>query len=192
MRKKVKEINYQTLSEITNLISSAKDMTKTAKQLTQKLAEVLDVKGCALMLLNRRSKELEVAASYGLSRFYLTKGPLSAAKSIAASLTEGPVAIYNVRDDPRLQYPDEANREGIESLVSVPLVLRGKPLGVLRLYSAVPWEVTHPQLTFMQAIATVIALVLDNIRMANAYKTSIEVLKVLRPVIRPMKRTLNE
>lgn len=184
MRKTRKEINYQTLEKIGRIISSSRDMTTVSKRVVKALPELLGLKGAALMLLDRRSKELKVAASHGLSAFYLNKGPISAMKSIAASLKEGPVGIYNVRDDPRLQYPDEANREGIESILSVPLMLRGQPQGVLRLYTDEPWEFSMQDITFVQAIAQMLALVLDNIRIAGAYKTSIELLKVMRPASR--------
>lgn len=186
------QINYQTLGEICDIISSAKNMAKVSQLTVTHLSKELGLKGCALMLLNRRTRKLEIAASQGLSAFYLNKGPISAHKSIAASLSEGPVAIHNVRDDPRLQYPEEANREGIESILSVPLILRGKPLGVLRLYTAEPWEFTMADVNFAQAVALMLALVLDSLRIAGAYKTSLEVLKMLRPVIKPAKRTLHE
>lgn len=181
MRKGKREINYHALENITSVISRAPDMAQVTKDTVKALTEMLGLKGAAVMLLDRRSQELRLAASHGLSAFYLNKGPIEASKSIAASLTDGPVAIYNVRDDPRLQYPEEANREGIESLVSLPMILRGRPLGVLRVYTAEPWEFSMQDLTFLQAIATILALVLDNLRLAGAYKTSIEVLKSLRP-----------
>jgi signal transduction protein with GAF and PtsI domain len=192
MRKKMKEINYETLGRISQIISAAKNPGDAATHIVHSLKEALELKGCALLLLNRRSKKLEVADAAGLSQAYLGKGPVSADKSIAQSLSEGPVAIFNVEDDPRLQYPQEAKAEGIASIVSVPLVLRGKPLGALRLYSGQPWEVSIPEMTFLQAIAEVIALVMDNLRLTHAYKTAIEVLKVMRPVIRPKRRTLHE
>ncbi|MBU1277335.1 MAG: GAF domain-containing protein [Proteobacteria bacterium] len=184
--------NYETLAEICDILSTAGKMGQAARAVVIYLTHHLKLKGAALMLLNRRSKKLEVAASQGLSDFYLNKGPISSARSITASLSDGPVAIFNVRDDPRLQYPEEAQREGIESILSVPLVLRGKPLGVLRLYTAEPWEFTMEDITFVQAVALMLALVLDNIRISGAYKTSIETLKELRVPIRRAKRTLHE
>ncbi len=193
MRKKVKELNYETLGKISAIISSMKDLGNASEHIVHTLVQAWGLKGCALLLLNRRSNKLEVAASAGLSETYLSKGPISAERSIAASLSEGPVAIHDVEDDPRLQYPGEAVKEGIKSIVSVPMVLRGKPLGALRLYSAEPWETTMAELTFLQAIAEIVALVVDNLRISHAYKTSIEVLKVLRPVMVPRgRRTLNE
>ncbi|MCF8034976.1 MAG: GAF domain-containing protein [Desulfarculaceae bacterium] len=184
--------NYQTLAEICDLISSAKNMETAARSTVHYFTNLLGMKGAALMLLNRRSKKLELAASQGLSDYYLNKGPISASRSIAASISEGPVAIFNVSDDPRLQYPSEAAEEGIASLLSTPLVLRGKPMGVLRIYTAEPWEFTMDDITFVQAVALMLALVLDNLRVSKAYKTSIEELKTLRAPIKPAKRTLHE
>ncbi|BEQ12939.1 GAF domain-containing protein [Desulfoferula mesophila] len=197
MQKKVRyshpaHFNYETLAEICDILSNAGKLNLTARAVVTYLTNQLKLKGAALMLLNRRSKKLEIAASQGLSESYLNKGPISASRSITASLEDGPVAIFNVRDDPRLQYPAEALNEGIESILSVPLVLRQKPLGVLRIYTAEPWEFTMEDITFMQSVALMLALVLDNIRVSGAYKTSIEALKDLRPPIRRAKRTLHE
>jgi signal transduction protein with GAF and PtsI domain len=42
----------------------------------ESIKTAFDIKGCALFLVNMQSKELEVAASTGLSAEYLNKGPL--------------------------------------------------------------------------------------------------------------------
>lgn len=180
MRKGRKEINYESLGRISHIISSSKSLDKVSHNIVAALTEELDLKGCALMLLNRRSKKLEVTASYGLSQEYLNKGPLSATLSIAKSLSDGPVAIYNVAEDPRLQYPEEAVKEGIASILSVPMMLRGRPIGCLRLYTSEPWEFKMQDLTFIQAVAEIIALVLENIRVTGAYKNALDALKGLR------------
>lgn len=185
-------INYQTLSDISHYISSSKDLDDVSEQIVRSLTDVLGLKGCALMLLDRKTNELKLAASHGLSETYLSKGPISAQKSIADSLADGPVAIYDVEDDPRLQYPAEAKKEGIKSMMSVPVMLRGRTLGVLRLYTAEPWEFDSQDLIFSQAVAEIVALVIDNLRLYKGLKSSIDVLKVLRPPIKPAKRTLHE
>jgi len=185
-------VSYETLNKISEVISSSKNMDDIFEHIVHSLPRALGLKGCALMLLDRGTNELQVAAAHGLSQNYLDKGPVSAKKSIADSLSDGPVAIFDVEDDPRLQYPEEAKKEGIKSILSVPLVLRGRPLGVLRFYTAEPWEFTSQDLIFAQALAEIIALVIDNLRMYKGLKSSIEVLKVMRPAIRPTKRTLHE
>jgi len=140
----------------------------------------LEVKGCALFLVNRRSEELELAAAFGLSRNYLNKGPVSAIKSIAATFRDGPVAIAEVADDPRIQYPAEARKEGIASILSVPMIIHGNAIGALRIYTATPAEFTIDDVTFAQAIAQLAALAIDSSRLRLGLKNSIEILKTMR------------
>jgi signal transduction protein with GAF and PtsI domain len=185
-------INYETLRRVSDAISSAQDLDDLTSHIVHSLKRALDLKGCALLLWDRKADELVLAASSGLSQRYLNKGPLSARRSIAASLQEGPVAIFDVEDDPRLQYPLEAKVEGISSILSVPVILRGKALGSLRLYSAESWEFSEQDVIFVQAVAEIVALVLDNLRLYRGLKSSIETLKIMRPPVQPVKRTLYE
>ena len=122
-------INYETMIRIAKAISHSKDPEEVVLITVEGIKTALDAKGCALFLVNRKTHELEMAGSYGLSDKYVNKGPLSALQSIAQSLEEGPVAIYDVSDDPRIQYPEEATEEGIASILSVPLIIRGKLAG---------------------------------------------------------------
>ena len=112
-------INYETMLKVTKAISHSKDPEEVALMTVESIKTALDTKGCSLFLINRKTNELEVAATFGLSDEYINKGPVSALRSIAQSLDEGPVAIYDVMDDPRIQYPKEAQKEGIASLLSV-------------------------------------------------------------------------
>ena len=134
MEKKI--INYETLLKVTKAISHSKDPEEIALMTVESIKSTLKVKGCSLFLFNRKTNELELATSYGLSDEYINKGPVSALSSIAQSLEEGPVAIYDVMDDPRIQYPEEARKEGIASLLSVPIVVGGNLIGAMRVYTA--------------------------------------------------------
>ncbi|MBU1741888.1 MAG: GAF domain-containing protein, partial [Proteobacteria bacterium] len=170
---KKEAVNYETLRLICDTVSASKKLDDVSQSLVKSLTEALEVKGCALMLWDRRANELVVTASKGLSEEYLNKGPVSAIKSIGKSLHEGPVGIYDVEDDPRLQYPEEASKEGIKSIMSVPMVLRGRPIGVLRVYTDEPWTFQEIDIVFMQAVAEIAALVIDNLRLYRGLKSSI-------------------
>ncbi len=101
------------------------------------------------------------------------------------------MAIHNVRDDPRLQYPEEAQKEGIESILSVPWCCGQTPGGAQALHRRSLG--VHPGGHHLRAGGgPSAARVLDNIRVSGAYKTSIEALKELRPPLRPVRRTLHE
>ena len=94
------------------------------------MVEELHLKACQFRLLSRDQKVLEHVTSYGLSEKFLDKGPVSALRSIASALQDGqPVAIFDVTDDPRVQYPEAAQKEGIASILSVPMIIGEKIIG---------------------------------------------------------------
>ncbi len=180
MKKKI--INYETLIKITKAISHSRDPEEVVLMTVDGIKTALDVKGCALFLINRKTDELEVAASHGLSSEYLNKGPLSSLQSIAQALEDGPIAIYDVTDDPRIQYPDEAKKEGIESILSVPIAMHGKFIGTLRVYTAEPWEFTLEDVSFVQALAQLAGMAIEMSRLYQGQKEVIDILKRMREV----------
>lgn len=94
--------NYETLIKITRSLSKSRDPEELIQMTVDSIKSALGIKGCTLFLMNRRSKELEVAASTGLSDEYLNKGAISALRSIAESLRDGPVAVYDAIDAVRV------------------------------------------------------------------------------------------
>ena len=172
-----RQTNYETLLKLTDAISHSKDPEEIALMTVESIRNALQVKGCTLFLINRKSQELKVAASYGLSNEYINKGPLSALKSISESLEHGPTAIYDVTDDPRIQYPEAAKKEGIASILSVPIVSGGNVMGALRVYTSEHWEFVIDDVNFVQALAQIVGLAIRHSRLYRGQRESIRVLK---------------
>ena len=101
-------------------------------------------------------------------------------QTIAEAKDAVPVAIFDVMDDPRIEYPLEAKKEGISSLLGVPIISHDKIIGALRLYSSEPWEFSLNDISLLQAIALICGMAMDMCRMYKGYKTSIEILKNMR------------
>jgi GAF domain-containing protein len=175
-------INYETMIKVAKAISHSKDPEEVALMTVESIKTTLNVKGCALFLFNRKTNELAMATSYGLSEEYINKGPVSALRSIAQSLEDGPVAIYDVMDDPRIQYPKEAQKEGISSILSIPIIAGGKLLGAMRVYTSEPWEFTIDDVNFVQALAQIAGGAINMARYVKGLKSSIEVLKTMKEV----------
>lgn len=174
-------INYESLIRITRSISMIRDPEEIVLITVEGVTHALEVKGCTLFLFDKQRDALSLAGSYGLSREYLDKGPISALKSIASSLEDGqPVAIYDVDDDPRIQYPEAANKEGIASILSVPMIIGEHAIGCLRVYTAEPWEFALDDVNFVQAVAQVVGMALELCRINKGYKDSLDILKSMR------------
>ena len=172
-------LNYETLIKISRSLSKSKDPEEIIRMTVESIKSALDIKGCALLLINRRSKELEVAASTGLSSEYLRKGPISALRSIADSLEDGPIAVYDVSDDPRVQYPEAAQKEGIASILSVPIMLGDEAIGAMRAYTGEKWEFTLEDVNFVQALAQIAGILIEMTRLYQGQKEHIEALTTM-------------
>ena len=174
-------VNYDTLVRITKSISTIRDPEEIVLVTVEGVKHALNVKGCALFLFSAKTNELKLAGSFGLSEEYLNKGPVSALKSMAESLQDlQPIAIYDVSDDPRIQYPEAAKKEGIFSILSVPIIVGNNLLGSMRVYTAHPWEFTLNDVNFVQAVAQVVGMAMEMCRINKGLKDSIDILKTMR------------
>jgi len=173
-------IYYDTITRLTTAISQCKDPEDVALITAESVKTAFSAKGCSIFLVDRETKELGLVASFGLSDEYLNKGPIHFMQSIKEAKDAVPVAIYDVMDDPRIEYPQEAKKEGIASLLGVPIISHDKIIGALRVYSEKPWEFSHTDITLIQAVALICGMAMDMCRMYKGYKTSIEILKNMR------------
>ena len=174
-------INYDTLIRITNAISVIRDPDEIVLITVESVTHALSVKGCTLFLFSAKSNELKIAGCYGLTNDYLNKGPVSSLRSIASSLEDGqPVAISDVSDDPRIQYPEAAKKEGIASILSAPIIVGNKLIGCMRVYTSEPWEFTLNDVNFVQAVAQIVGMTLELCRVNRGLKDSIDILKTMR------------
>ena len=172
-------LNYETLIKITRALTKSRKTEEIVRMTVESLKSALDIKGCTLFLINRNTNELEVAASAGLSKEYLNKGAVSALKSIADSLQDGPVAVYDVGDDPRIQYPEAAKAEGIASILSVPIMIGDEAIGAMRVYTAEKWEFTLDDVNFVHAIAQIAGVIIEMTRLHQGQNEYIETLTTM-------------
>ena len=171
---------YDTIIKLTTAISQCKYPEEVALITAESVKTAFKAKGCAVFLVDRETRELGLVASSGLSPEYISKGPVHFMQSIQEARDAVPIAIYDVFDDPRIEYPKAAQKEGIASLLGVPIISHNKIIGALRLYTAKPWEFSFSDITLVQAVALICGMAMDMCRMYKGYKTSIEILKNMR------------
>ncbi|MBU2629004.1 MAG: GAF domain-containing protein [Proteobacteria bacterium] len=171
---------YDTITRLTTAISQCKDPEDVALITSESVKTAFNAKGCSIFLVDRETRELGLVASSGLSTEYLNKGPIHFMQTIREAKDAVPIAIYDVMDDPRIEYPEQAKKEGISSLLGVPIISHDKIIGALRVYTKDPWEFSFNDITLVQAVALICGMAMDMCRMYKGYKTSIEILKNMR------------
>ena len=109
--------------------------------------------GCALWRVNRETDILELVGSYGLSRGYLDKGPVFAQASIGELLSRKPVVLSKLEGDDRVQYPEQAAREGVRAIVGFPVKWGKNSLGSLRFYFQFEFDPDEDDMLWMGHLA---------------------------------------
>ena len=156
---------YQNLYEVAAALNSAGSSESLLRSIVERVANTLEAKGCSLMMFTPDRKVLLHTTAYGLSDWFVRKGPVLADKSISEALEGKPVVILDVTKDTRIQYPKQAEKEGIVSVLSVPMMLRGETIGVIRVYTGERYSFTMEDIYFVGAVANLGAIALDNVRL---------------------------
>ncbi|MDH3357316.1 MAG: GAF domain-containing protein [Desulfobacteraceae bacterium] len=175
-------INMDIYKVVTRAIAASDNLEDMATQLTQLLVGALGIKGSTIFVLNPDTEELEALASFGLSINYMNKGPILVKKSLDHQLRGEPIVIRDVTKSDRLQYPEDAQKEGISAIVSLPISLHGKLIGVLRLYHYERWDVSERDLDSLMIFTENIGLALMYTRLLQALKFVKETVDEVHPI----------
>lgn len=161
-----KEKQYlRVFEEVTKAVSSTLDLEEVLDLIVSKLPEVMNLKAATIRLLDESGEKLELVAASGLSREYLDRGPIDSEDNVKEALQMKPVAIYDVSADRRIKYQKEAAREGIKSMLTLPIKARGKLIGILRLLTGTPRQFNDEEIRFTSSLAEVCGAAIDNARM---------------------------
>jgi len=163
--------------EMAASIAGSVDIKTTLQTLTEDVAKAICVKGATIRLLDENHVTLCLAASFGLSEKYLQKGPISAEKSIAQALQGKPVVVKDAATDSGGQYHEEKKREGIVTILSVPIKSLEEVIGVLRLYSATPKASTDDEIQLVTALAYMGGIAIQNMDLQAMLKGNIKDLR---------------
>ncbi len=161
---------YHAMHAIASEVNSSLKLDEVLKALLRKVIEEMNCKAASIRLLGPRRRRLHLVAAQGLSERYLKKGDIWVEESpIDREVLQGrPATIYDVQREVGFQYPEEAAREGIRSVLAVPLQVRDQVIGVLRAYSAQPHRFSEEEVEFLEAIADLGAIAIENARLHEA------------------------
>ena len=165
---------YTALYQAALTISSSLELDPVLQSVVKSITEAMEVKACAVRLLDSRTGQLQFNAGYGLSGDYLAKGPVDVEHSPIDSeaLRGAPVIIPDVAEDSRFQYKEAARREGIVSVLCVPLEVHGRAIGVMRVYTNQPCTFHEDDIQFLTVLASLSALAIENASLYESLKRS--------------------
>ncbi|MBI5587251.1 MAG: sensor domain-containing diguanylate cyclase [Deltaproteobacteria bacterium] len=161
-----KRLQVTTFNEIGKALTSSLDLREVLNIVMDKIRELLHPKNWSLLLLNEEAREL---------RFEIVVGPGSEKiKDLRLKLGEGvagwvarerrPLLVADVSKDPRFwKKADEVSNFTTQSIICVPLVTRGKCLGVIELINEVEEKsFVEDDLLVLTTLADYTAIAIEN------------------------------
>lgn len=150
-------------------MANAPDLNTTLKVLAQNITKIMGVKGCSIRILDEKEQTLEIMAAYGLSKTYLKKGAISIQEHpIDRKILKGQViSTKDITKEKSVFYREEAKKEGIKSVLSVPLMAEKRPIGVVRIYTDKPRAFTKEETGRLKSLALLGGILAERVKIWN-------------------------
>ena len=169
---------FAALYEVAKVVNASLTPSRVMTKIVTCVADTMKVKASSLRLLDSRRKSLLLGAYHGLSEGYIRKGPVVIKESrLDQNALKGQVVwLENAQTDKDFQYGEKARAEGIKSVLVVPLMVEKKAVGVLRVYSEKQREFDDNEKKFLEAVANLSAIALENARLHQALRQDYDLL----------------
>jgi two-component system, sensor histidine kinase PdtaS len=167
MQRQIAELS--ALAELSETIVSPRYLDEMLEVVVDMAARVMHARLCSLLLLDETTGELVVRATERGSAAYRNKPPLRVGEGIVGLVaqTGRPLAVLDVTADARYRHAGIARQEGLCSLLSVPLAVRERVIGVLNCYTAGPHRFTDEEVSLFSTLANQTALAIENARLVT-------------------------
>ena len=158
----VKEIN--ALLEVSKAISSGFYLGDVLRLIVTVTANLMDSKICSLWILDEKDQRLKLKATQSMSEEYLKERSLAMGEGIVGTVAahNKPVAILDVLKDPLYKEKELARREGLVSMLSVPMCIKSRVVGVINCYTSYPHPFSKMEEEMLTTVATQAAICIDN------------------------------
>ena len=158
---------FESLVNVGQTINSTLNLDDALKIITREACQLMTGKTSSVLLLDDSREWLDLRASCGAGEAYLNKPRLSVAESLLGIVLrrKKPIQVENVQTSSRYQNVEIARREGLISLLSVPLVFGGQAIGALSVYTGKPHVFSNEEIRILFALADLSAIAIEKARL---------------------------
>jgi len=157
--------NYiETLNKISKAITSDLYLEDILKLIVSLTANVMKAKICTLWLLDEKTNELKVRATQAMSRDYLKARSIKVGEGILGMVVKEkrPVAIEDVNKSDQYKEKALAQKEGLVSMLSVPMLVKDRVIGVINCYTTTVRKFTKSEIELLSTVANQAAVAIEN------------------------------
>jgi len=173
-----------TLTKISEAITSDLYLEDILKLIVNLTASVMKAKICAVWLLDKEAKELRIRATQAMSQEYLKERSLKVGEGIVGRVARDkkPVIIEDVSKDKKYKEKDLAKKEKLVSMLSIPMLVKEKVIGVINVYTTKAYDFTKSDIHLLSAVANQAAVAIENTELMVKTKVIQEELETRKKV----------
>ncbi|MEI6357543.1 MAG: GAF domain-containing protein, partial [Verrucomicrobiota bacterium] len=157
----------ESLVRVGQIINSTLSLDDALEVITREARTLLGAKMISLMMLDETREWLDLRAHVGAGAAYVGKGRLGVSESFVGIVLrrKKPMQLEDVQGSGRYQNASLARREGLVSLLSVPLLYGTRAIGTLNLYTGEPHTFSDEEVRVLTTYAELSALALEKARL---------------------------
>ena len=158
------EKHIEALARISKAITSDRYIEDILRLIVTVTAEAMHSKICSLWLLDETERILKLRATQSISEDYLQERSLKMGEGIVGkvAVTRKPCSVINVLESDAYKEKELAKKEGLVSMLSVPMVVKDRVLGVVNCYTSRPHEFTETEQNVLITVANEAAVAIEN------------------------------
>lgn len=158
---------FETLASVSQIINSTLNLDEALATITDQARQLMAARVSSLLLVDETREWLDLRASSGAGPDYVNKPRLPVADSLVGTVVrrKKPVQVENVQISQRYQNIEVAAREGLVSLLSVPLLFGEQCLGALNVYTGQPHTFSNEEIHILSALAGLSAIAIEKARL---------------------------
>ena len=160
-QKKARQI--EALAQVSQSITSSRYLEEILHLIVTVTAEMTSSTLCSIIIYDPE-RGLVVRATQTLSEEYRNKPPLKVGESIAGVVfgERRALLVDNVQKDPRYTSRDLAVRENLVSMLSVPMMIKDRAIGVVNVYTSHLHHFSPDEVKVLQSVANQAAIAWEN------------------------------
>jgi sigma-B regulation protein RsbU (phosphoserine phosphatase) len=176
------------LLEVNERISSTLDLDELMRRIAEIVKRAIDYEVFAILLLNEKTQELRVRFSLGHPEEVVRRLRIKVGEGIVgrAAQTRRSVLVNDVQSDPTYI----ASLPSIHSELAVPLLFKGRLIGVIDLEAPLPGFFNDSHVNLLELLASRMAMAIENARLYRRTLRQARTLQLLNEISRELSSVL--
>jgi len=177
--------------KVTRLISMVLDHQQVMDTIVSSLPNLLDIDACTIRLLDPGTNTFVLGAAHGLSLEYLSRQSIDTDETMEMIKSGYPVAKVDLDEDPTYRDRDIAAKEGIKSVLTLPILFQDSIIGIMRLLTKSQRLFTSEEISFAMALAEQVGVAISNGRMFKEMENQVDFMNEVQKISHMVNSTLD-